>query len=123
MLHRQTFSTFSSSCVDHFATVFALHACSKSVCSLSWSIVWLIGSFHTFSFYISSSQRSKLSAILLNSPLMEAVVIDLFIFALFEFDVGQNLNQSIEHLFAFVAVMLGYKELNNVVVLTFKGTI
>ncbi len=45
-LHSESFSTFCTSCRNNLSTVFTLHSRSKPVCSFSWSIVWLIGSFH-----------------------------------------------------------------------------
>jgi len=46
LLYCQSFSTFSSSCRNHFSSVFSFHSCSKSVCSFSWCVMWLECSFH-----------------------------------------------------------------------------
>ena len=46
LLYGQLLPTFCATGIDHFSTVFGLHACAKSVGTFAGCVVGLIGSFH-----------------------------------------------------------------------------
>ncbi len=51
-LYCKSFSTFCTSSRDNFSTIFCFHSCSKSVCSFSRCIMWLVCSFHSNLLYL-----------------------------------------------------------------------
>jgi hypothetical protein len=44
--HRKFFSSCSTSSVNYFSPIFCCHSCAKSMCIFSFTLMWLICSFH-----------------------------------------------------------------------------